>query len=132
MSTAINVGKARAVVSRVTPPDDQTLIWHRQTNPTVNPDIGILYVYDWNINEWTPLKETLNSQQRDVFTVTANGQTQFTLTETPIKAELSRVNTIPGALLEYQEHYTFAGNIMTLDLPYSLEIGEKVIVTYYF
>jgi hypothetical protein len=132
-TTAINVGPARAIVSRVTAPDDKTLLWHRQSNPTVNSAIGMLYYFDWEVGEWLQLKpDSISTQKRDVFTVSTNGQVAFTLSETAVRADLSVVNTIPGAVLAYGEHYSIVGNTLTLDLPYSLEIGEKVIINYYY
>ncbi len=130
--SAINVGKARAVVSRPTPPDDKTLIWHEQTQPTINPQIGILRVYSWVLNEWLALQPDASNLIKEVLTVTTNGEQIFTLSTNVVKPELSHVQIIPGALLSYGEHFVVTGNTLIFDSdnPFTLLVGDSIEIIY--
>jgi hypothetical protein len=136
--TFIEVGKARALVSRATPPEDKTLLWHKQTNPQLNEQIGELYFYDWNpdVNEWVRLRQDGNVQLLEQFTATAN-QTVFELLNNVVLAELTQINIVPGATLTYDEHFSVTNNLplpstIVLDIPFALAAGDLVIVKYQY
>lgn len=126
----INLGLARAIVSKPVPPVRRDLLWHKQTDPATNPEIGELRYYDWDVNDWLLLHDGDLTFKTEVLPIASDDQTIFALAASPVIVENSQL-WVMGVIAEYGTHYTIAGNILTwLDVPFQLISGNNIQIKY--
>lgn len=133
----INVGFSAAIISSPTPPTRKDVIWHEQTDPVTDVNIGLLRYYDHNSNQWLVLQSGGGVLVREQITISTNGQTSISLLNNVISPTLSTLFAM-GCHVQYGTavaggHYTISGNTLTWtgDATFTLIAGEKLDIYYY-
>lgn len=137
-----DLGLARAIILRPTPPDSTNVIWGEQTDVIGNPNVAILRYFDFAVGQWVALKpNTVSTFVSQEFTATS-AQTVFTLASNVLQPTIARVNTSRHGEQDYLIDFKITNgtiyntlgndnNVLTLlGSQYTLFAGEKVKVTY--
>lgn len=133
----INVGQAASIISSPTAPTNTTVIWHEQTDPVTDVNIGILRYYDHASSQWLVLQSGGGVLVREQITITTNGQTSISLLNNVISTAKSTLFAM-GCHVQYGTavqggHYTISGNTLTWtgNATFPLIAGEKLDIYYY-
>lgn len=131
----IVVGKGRGFVKRPTPPTDineQDLLWFEQTNPALNPNLGI-----WRTNvsgSWVSLYDKDRWQLASI-TVANDNDTVFTLPNFVTNPHLSEMQVLAYGEFAYGVDYTIDANtnILTyIPLHFALKQGDVIQLKYQY
>jgi hypothetical protein len=131
----IIVGQARAFIKAPTPPtglNEDWFLWFEQTNPAINPNLGI-----WRTKvsgSWVSLYDKDRWKVAEL-TVANNNDTIFTIPDNIINPTLSQLHILQYGLFAHDVDYTISANsnILTfVPLHFALEAGDVIRFKYQY